>query len=172
MIQWKVKKSVHSLISLGSVLVSWAIAIRKRGKTFLKMKIHHLLTMMMIGNVTSSSSSSSSNMNVGGVPYSVANKLSDEYSTNFQTNVEGKVECMLSWVELVFFDFFISTTTSTTTTTSKYIFPSIYSTFVVFILSHYLLSTLTQISMFMEKFELDTVKFIGRETIRSIYLQN
>ena len=32
------------------------------------------------------------NMNVGGVPYDVANRVSQEYSTNFQENVKNKVE--------------------------------------------------------------------------------
>ena len=32
------------------------------------------------------------NMNVGGVPYDVANRVGQEYSTNFQENVKNKVE--------------------------------------------------------------------------------
>ena len=32
------------------------------------------------------------NMNLGGVPYDVANRMGSEYSTNFQENVKNKVE--------------------------------------------------------------------------------
>ena len=32
------------------------------------------------------------NMNLGGVPYDVANRVGSEYSTNFQENVKNKVE--------------------------------------------------------------------------------